>query len=170
MNKIKTLLILTTLILTNSTFARERENIQFYKNEIKEVVETFRIAMIEHDRETFKTLFHSEQIPWIMVFSDEMVKTKRLTKPNFPRTFGGVGSPLRTMKSDNKDKREEKIWNVKIDTDGYLASVHFSYSDHLNGFMRAEGTESWDLVRDDESWKIISVSYVVTQKIKLPQG
>ena len=167
MNKFKVLVILISLTFANATLARE--SIQFYKNEIKEVVEKFRVGMIERDREKFKILFHSDQIPWIMVFSDEMVKRKRLTNPKFPRTFGSVRAPWENMKGDNKDKHEEKIWNVRIDTDGYLASVHFNYSDHLNGFMRSEGTESWDLVRDDENWKIISVSYVVTQKIKKSQ-
>ena len=139
------------ILLGFTTTALARENMQFYKDEIKEVVETF------------KTLFHSDKIPWTMVFSVEMVKRKRKDNPNFPRTFGGVGSPLKTMSDEKSNDREEKIWNIKIDTDGYLASVYFNYSDHLNGHKRASGTESWDLVREDSGWKIISVSYMVTQ-------
>jgi hypothetical protein len=62
------------------------------------------------------------------------------------------------------------MWNIQIETDGYLASVHFNYSDHRNGIKRAFGTEAWDLVKDGAQWKIVSVKYTVTEvKAHSPQ-
>ncbi len=144
-----------------STIARESN--QAYKDEIKTIVETFRLSIINKDKETFKSLFYSESTPWIVVFSDEMVNAKRKVKPDFPRTvnFGKSGPPVK-MISDT-EKQEEKMWNIQIETDGYLGSVHFNYSDHKNGKKRAFGTEAWDLVREGSGWKIVSVKYTVTE-------
>ena len=144
---------------TSSVIAREVNPI--YKDELKAFVETFRLSIINQDAETYKSLFYSKAPPWIVVFSDEMVKLKRNKKPNFPRSvdFSKMGSPHdRAMK-----EREEKIWNIKIETDGYLGYVHFNYSDHEKGLKKAWGTQAWALVREDAGWQIVSMTYVVTE-------
>ncbi|MFT5520823.1 MAG: hypothetical protein ACI9IA_001420 [Enterobacterales bacterium] len=146
---------------TSSVIARGVNPI--YKDELKEFVETFRLSIINQDAETYKSLFYSKSPPWIVVFSDEMVKLRRSEKPNFPRSvdFSKMGSPFdREMK-----EREEKIWNIKIETDGYLGYVHFNYSDHEKGLKKAWGTQAWVLVREDAGWKIVSMTYVVTENL-----
>lgn len=155
------LIIFVILSLCNSVHARDNKEI--YEKEINAVIEKFRLSIINKDKETFKSLFYSDNIPWIAVFSDEMVNKKRKVKPNYPRTvnFGKFGPPVKMI--SDKEKQEEKIWNIQIETDGYLGSVHFKYSDHRNGLKKAFGTEAWDLVRDDTSWKIVSVKYTVTE-------
>jgi hypothetical protein len=133
------------------------------QQDIKNVIETFRLSIINKDKETFNTLFYSESTPWVAVFSNEMVNAKRTTNASFPNTvnFGKFGSPANMISDD--EKQEEKMWDIKIDTDGYLASVHFHYSDHRNDIKKAYGTEAWDLVKDGENWKIVSVKYTVTE-------
>ncbi|QYJ86414.1 hypothetical protein K0I73_01215 [Shewanella mesophila] len=132
--------------------------------EIRSVVEVFRVSIIQKDKERFKSLFYSDNIPFIAVFSDEMLDLKRKENPNYPRSvdFGKFGSPIERMISD-EEEQEEKIWNVQIETDGYLGSVHFNYSDHVDGYKRAWGTEAWDLVKEDTGWKIVSVTFTVTE-------
>ncbi|NQZ08871.1 MAG: hypothetical protein HRT35_17075 [Algicola sp.] len=147
--KISHLLVaFVALALSCSTIARE--NTQVYKNEIRAVVESFRLAIINKDKATFKLLFYSDKIPWIPVFSDEMVAEQRKTKADFPRSvdFGQFGPP-ENMISD-KEKQEEKMSDIKIETDGYLASVHFKYSDHRNGVKKAFGTEAWDYLQSTQ--------------------
>lgn len=136
------------------------------KEAIRAVQEKFRKAIINKDKTTFKSLFYSDNIPWIAVFSDEMVKQQRKSNPHFPRTvnFGLSTSPVDIISED--EQQEEKMWNTKIETDGYLGSIHFNYSDNRNGVKKAYGTEAWDLVRTDEGWKIVSVKYTVTQVAK----
>jgi len=156
--------ILTTIVVLGlCNTATARDNNQIYEQEINAVIETFRLSIINKDKETFKSLFYSENIPWIAVFSDEMVAIKRKIKPNHPRTvdFGKFGPPVKMI--SDKEEQEEKIWNIQIETDGYLGTVHFNYSDHRNGIKKAFGTEAWDLVRDESSWKIVSVKYTVTE-------
>ena len=154
---------LTCIALSLCSSAVARDNNKAYKEEIKTVVELFRLSIINKDKETFTSLFYSENIPWIAVFSDEMVAAKRKKKTTYPRTvnFGKYGPPVK-MISDT-EKQEEKMWNISIETDGYLGTVHFNYSDHRNGIKKAVGTESWSLIKDELSWKIVSVQYTVTE-------
>jgi hypothetical protein len=155
-------ILIPLLACCQTTFARD--DLQNYKKEIRAVVESFRVSIINKDKATFLSLFYKENIPWIVVFSDEMVAQRRLKKPSFPRSvdFSKFDGGVNKMISDTAEQ-EEKIWNLKIETDGYLGSVHFDYSDHHNGYKRAWGTEAWDLVRNDDGWKIISVIYTVTE-------
>ncbi|MBC3765559.1 hypothetical protein [Neptunicella marina] len=131
--------------------------------EIRELVETFRISIINKDKAVFSSLFFSDNIPFVAVFSDEMLSQKRQQKPNYPAVvdFGKFGPPVKMLSDDAE--QEEKMWNIKVQTDGYLASVHFDYSDHENGKKKAFGTESWSLVKVDTEWKITSVSFTVTE-------
>lgn len=154
---------LTFVMMSLSNSAIARESNETYKSEISNVIETFRLSIISKDKETFTSLFYSESIPWIAVFSDEMVNAKRKEKPNFPRSidFGKFGPPVKMI--SDEEEQEEKMWNIKIETDGYLATVHFNYSDHRGGIKKAFGTEAWDLIRDESSWKIVSVKYTVTE-------
>jgi hypothetical protein len=161
---IKTLLAVFILIVGFSVKAQEENTAHI--DQISEVVEKFRLSIINKDKTTFQSLFYSDSIPWIAVFSDEMVKMKRKENKDFPRSvdFGKYGPPVRMI--SDEEAQEEKMWNIKIDTDGYLASVHFNYSDHRGGGQKAFGTEAWDLVREESGWKIVSVKYTVTEFVQ----
>lgn len=133
------------------------------KAHIEQVVEQFKSSIINKDKATFASLFYSEDIPFIAVFSDAMLARKRAENPDYPASvnFGQFGSVLKMISDD--EAQEEKIWDLTIQTDGYLGSVHFSYSDHVNGKMRAWGTESWSVVKVEDDWKITSISFTVTE-------
>ncbi|RYV01235.1 hypothetical protein SOPP22_12565 [Shewanella sp. OPT22] len=152
---------LVVLFICNTTLAKSTNEDDV--TEIKKVIEAFRVSIIDKDKQTFKSLFYSESIPWIAVFSDEMLNIKRKIKPNYPRSvdFGKFGPPVKMISDD--EEQEEKMWNIKVESDGYLGSVHFNYSDHRNGVKKAFGTEAWDLVKGDSGWKIVSIKYTVTE-------
>ncbi|MAG75788.1 MAG: hypothetical protein CL811_03415 [Colwelliaceae bacterium] len=151
-------LILATL--SNQAFAASTQD---SKAQIHNVIEKFRTSIINKDTETFGALFFSDQVPFIAVFSDEMLAKKRVDNPEYPLAvdFGKFGPPSNMLSGD--DAEEEKISNIKIQTDGYLASVHFDYKDIVNGKERAWGTESWSMIKLGSEWKITSVSYTVTE-------
>ena len=152
-------LITFIVLLSINNIAFADKTTAEHKEDIRSVVEKFRLSIINKDKENFSSLFYSEDIPWIAVFSDEMLKIKRKAKPDYPRTvnFGKFGPPVRMISED--EIQEEKISNIKIETDGYLGSVHFDYEDVRNGIKKAFGTEAWDLVNDQSGWKIVSVIY-----------
>jgi hypothetical protein len=61
----------------------------------------------------------------------------------------------------NTPRSEEKFENVRIDTDGDIASVYFDYSFHADDRKSNYGKEAWHLVNTDDGWKIVSVIWSV---------
>jgi hypothetical protein len=70
----------------------------------------------------------------------------------------------------SKDALEEKFYNVKIRTDGLLASVSFDYSFWSNNKKKNRGQENWELVFDGNNWKIAGAyySYILESVTKQP--
>lgn len=58
-------------------------------------------------------------------------------------------------------RKEEKLWNVRIDSDGQVASVSFDYSFHSGDYKSNWGQEAWQPVHTGQGWKINSVIYSV---------
>ena len=134
---------------------------------IKQVVELFRTSLINKDKATYISLFFSdkpEDIGWQFVSEDTRLQHIRKTKPDAIKA--------RQIPSNNfvslidaavatKEPREEKISNVRIETDGEIASVSFDYDFLANEKRTNWGKEMWQLVRTEKGWKIISVIYTI---------
>lgn len=54
---------------------------------------------------------------------------------------------------------EERFYNVRIDTNGAVASVWFDFDFLLDGKVTNRGSESWQMVRAEDGWKISSMLY-----------
>lgn len=134
---------------------------------IRQVVESFRTAIIKKDKPAYMALFFSdkpEDIGWQFVSEDSRLIHIRKTKPdaikarqiptnNFVSLIDGV---VKTY-----EPREETFSNVKVETDGEIASVSFDYTFLANGKKTNWGKEMWQLVRTEGGWKIFSVIYTI---------
>lgn len=134
---------------------------------IEQVVESFRTSLVNKDKATYMALFFSdkpEDIGWQFVSEDTRLEHIRKTKPDAIKA--------RQIPSNNfmslidgaiaaKGPREETFSNVRIDTDGEIASVSFDYSFLADGKKTNWGKEMWQLVRTEKGWKIFSVVYSI---------
>jgi len=138
---------------------------------LQQVVQAFQTAIIDKDKARFLGLFFSdrpEQVTWQAVVDDASLATIQKTRPqaikaryrpdNHVVAFidGVVASPVR---------EEETFSDVRIDTDGEVASVSFDYVYRSDGKASNSGREKWLLVRTEQGWKITAVVYT----IRLPQ-
>lgn len=131
---------------------------------VREVVEAFRLSIINKDKATFIGLFYSdnpERVTWQMVDDDARVARLKEFVPEARRVVWWPENNYVTMIDSTveagSEPIEEVFRDVIIDTDGEIASVNFDYS-----ILRSEkeahwGREMWHLVRTDDGWKIISV-------------
>lgn len=128
--------------------------------DIEAVVEAFRTSIIDKDKARFVGLFLHDGITWQSVDGDDFVQRRRLKNPKArkveveakynPQSFidGIVSDQART---------EETFRNVKIETDGDVASVWFDYAFLQDGRETNRGKEAWQLVNTGEGWKIVAV-------------
>lgn len=141
---------------------------------IKTVVDTFLSSILEKDKARFMSLFFSdrpEQIVWQAVVDDTSLEQIKSTNPkaikarhrpdnNFVAFIDGIVA--------SKVREEETSSDLKIDTDGEVASVSFDYVYISNGKSTNHGREKWLLVRTEQGWKIISVVYTI--RLPKPQS
>jgi hypothetical protein len=134
------------------------------KQQIEAVIEAFRTAIIDRDRDRFTQLFLHDRPTWQSVASDEGLLRIRQENPqamkvrvNREKTYlsfidGIVADPRRS---------EETFENVRIDTDGDIASVYFDYGFNADGRRTNYGKEAWHLVNTGAGWRIVSVIWSV---------
>lgn len=159
--KSKSLLLALACLLSFPAFAREEASpAETPVQQVEAVIEAFRTAIIDKDKARFTRLFLPGNVAWQDVTGDANLQRIREKRPE--------ASKVRVDPKDNylsfidgivsdKDRSEEKFRNVKIDTDGDVASVYFDYSFHSNDRETNHGKEAWHLVRTDDGWKIVSV-------------
>ncbi len=106
---------------------------------IRQVVASFRESLINKDKATYMGLFFSdrpEDIGWQFVSEDtrlahirksrpDAIKARRIPSNNF---IGLIDGAVAT-----KEPREETFSDLRIDTDGEIASVSFDYTFLANG-------------------------------------
>ncbi|MDQ3510714.1 MAG: nuclear transport factor 2 family protein [Pseudomonadota bacterium] len=132
--------------------------------EIRAVVEAFRTAIINKDKARFLGLFVAGPVTWQSVRGDQPLSQMRETDPQAPKV------PLDAARNHltfidgivaREARVEEKFGELRIDTDGDIASVVFDYSFHVDGRETNHGDEAWQLVRTDDGWKIVAVIWSI---------
>ena len=129
---------------------------------IEAVIEQFRTAIIDKDRDAFLATFLHDAVTWQAAMSDARHARALETDPQArkvvvdpagtPATFidGIVRSPNRI---------EETFADVVIDSDGTVASVAFDFQFLVNDKATNVGREFWLMVKTENGWKIAAVTW-----------
>lgn len=128
------------------------------RQQLEQVVETFRLSVINKDKASFMKLLYSGTIPWIGVIKDKSMTMIANEGGKVNKITPGA-SPVKFIDSIISDTQpiEEKFDNVRIDSDGDIAQVYFDYSFNRGDYRSNWGQEAWQLVRTTQGWKINSV-------------
>lgn len=155
--------LLLALLLSFPTLGQAAE-VAVDNRSVEAVVEAFRASIVDKDKPRFVKLFLDQNTVWQNVVGEANLRKMREKKPEAVK--------VRVDPKDNptafideivadKERQEEKFRNVKIDSDGEIASVYFDYSYHADDKETNHGKEAWHLVRTDDGWKIVSVIWSV---------
>jgi hypothetical protein len=130
------------------------------RQQIEGVVEAFRTAIIDKDKDKFMGLFLRDTT-WITSVTErsrDLTMARHTGKPRPPKTDvpGTPRSFIERIAARN-NRSEETFDNVRIDTDGEVAQVWFDYVFKLDDYAANWGKEAWQLVRTDAGWKIVSI-------------
>lgn len=133
--------------------------------DIQNIIDRFAAAFRERDVKGFPDLFYSanpQEVIWQFVVEDARLARVQKFKPEARKARhvpdNNYLSAIQAIAADPLPT-EEKFSNVKIDTDGEVASVNFDYVVTVGGKDQNWGREMWHLVRTERGWKIISVIY-----------
>lgn len=127
---------------------------------IRALVEAFRASIVEKDKPRFLALFAPGPVTWQSVDSDDALERRRKQQPDALKVRFNPGSThltfIDSIVSDPK-RIEETFERIRIDSDGDIASVAFDYRFIAGGVESHHGQESWQLLRTDQGWRIVSV-------------
>ncbi|HEY1139481.1 MAG TPA: nuclear transport factor 2 family protein [Lysobacter sp.] len=132
--------------------------------QIEAVIESFRAAIIDKDKARFTGLLLHENITWQSVIGESNFSRLREKKPEAVKAKIDLErTPITFIDGivNGTDRSEEQFRNVRIETDGDIASVFFDYSFLNNGRETNHGKEAWHLLRTEQGWKIASVVWSV---------
>lgn len=136
---------------------------------VSDVVEKFRVAILNKDRDAYMSLFFSDspqKIGWQAVVDDALLEKIHKDRPQAIRArhrpennfVALIDSVVASTKIE-----EEQISNLRIESDGEIASAFFDYKYVSDGKVLNRGREHWQLVRTEGGWKIFSVVYSIRE-------
>jgi len=143
------------------------------RQQIEGVVDAFRTAIIDKDKDKFMQLFLREETTWITSVTErsrDLTMARNPDKPLRPPKTDIPGTPRTFIENiaARSSRDEETFKNVRIDTDGEVAQVWFDYVFNSDGYAANWGKEAWQLVRTDAGWKIVSIIWSTEFNPDLP--
>lgn len=127
--------------------------------EIRQVVESFRMAIIRHDGQGLKALFLPEQGNWLSVMHDELYRKIRTQHPEAVQIRQSNHVEFADFVANAKTPVEEKFYNVRVETNGTIGTVYFDFDFLDNGKVENRGAETWQLIHTEAGWKIAAMLY-----------
>ncbi len=129
------------------------------KAEINKVIASFQSSLKKHDAEALSRLFLPDSDAWVTTLGDATLKTMRDKHPTAPHYKVGARKSFLDFVGSSSSSIEENFHDVRIDTDGSVASVYFSFEFLMDGKVQNRGAETWQLVKTDDGWKIAAMLY-----------
>jgi hypothetical protein len=126
---------------------------------INKVVEQFKAAIIARDGKTLGSLFLQDHNSWLSVADDAVWAKMKAGNPKARKVVPSSWKEFAKSIQDEKVPVEERFYNVRIDTNGAVASVWFDFDFLADGKVTNRGSESWQMVRAEDGWKISSMLY-----------
>lgn len=130
--------------------------------DIMAVAAAFRQAIVDKDEAAFLGLFlDPSTATWVSVESDARLAAAEPTdRPNGDKVLAGPDrTPLTFIRGIVKSvgRHDETMENLRIATDGEIATVHFEFAYLFDDRAITTGEEAWLLVRTADGWRIVSV-------------
>lgn len=142
------------------------------EKDVKAVIESFRTSIIQHDKPRFLNLFVSPDIPWQGVLTDDGLAQLRHLNPKAAKVaYDSKSTATAFIESIQRSPKssEQKFSNIKVDTDGDVATATADYEFLSGEKLVNSGKECWLLVRTGAGWKITTLAFSSTLNREEPK-
>jgi hypothetical protein len=127
--------------------------------EVQKVMDTFHLAVVNHDGAQISALFIPEGSTWLNVLSDEAYARAKAKSPSAVKIRVGSYKDFANFVSNSKVSLDPRHSHVRIYTDGTIATAYFDFEFMIDGKPENRGSETWQLVKGSEGWRIAAVTY-----------
>lgn len=130
--------------------------------DIDHLITAYHQAVVDHDGDRLAALFVPEGSAWFSALTDEGLRRAKARKPDVPKLRPGSVAAFTEMVASKANQLDPRHADLKIWSDGTIASVTFKFRFFIDGREENSGSESWQLVRGDDGWRIASIVYSST--------
>lgn len=126
--------------------------------EIRQVMDEYHGALVSHDGGRLARLFLPGSV-WLNVLTDKVYENARRQNPETVKIKVGNYRDFAKYVSTTTKVLDPRHTNVVIHTNGTVAAVYFDFVFYVDGQPENQGSETWQLVKGTDGWRIGAISY-----------
>lgn len=126
---------------------------------IEQVMSQYHAAILAHDGTALANLFLPDASLWLNVLTDSAYARARAKSAAAQKIHVGNYRDFAKLVSTTTKGFDPEHSNVVIHTDGTIAAVYFDFVFNVDGKANNHGSETWQLVRAADGWRIASIVY-----------
>lgn len=126
---------------------------------IEQVMNQYHAAILAHDGAALAALFLPDANLWLNVLADSAYARAQAKSPTAEKVRVSNYKDFAKLVSTTPKSFDPEHSNVAIHTDGTIAAVYFDFVFNVDGKANNRGSESWQLVKAADGWRIASIIY-----------
>ena len=126
---------------------------------IEQVMKQYHAAIFAHDGFTLSGLFLPDANLWLNVLTDSAYAKAQAKSAAAQKVRVSSYRDFAKLVSTTPKSFDPEHSNVVIHTDGTIAAVYFEFVFNVDGKANNRGSETWQLVKAADGWRIASIIY-----------
>lgn len=133
---------------------------------IQQVMNRYHAAIQAHDGAAFSNLFLPDANLWLNVLTDSAYSRAQATSTTVQKVRVGTFRDFAKLVSTTTKTFDPEHSNLVIHTDGTIAVLYFDFVFSVDGKANNSGSETWQLVKAADGWRIASIVYSSEPPVK----
>ncbi|HEX4166520.1 MAG TPA: nuclear transport factor 2 family protein [Bryobacteraceae bacterium] len=126
---------------------------------IEHVMNQYHQAVVSHDGAALSALFLPDANLWLNVLTDSAYAHAQAKSATAQKVRVSSYRDFAKLVSTTPKSFDPEHSNVVIHTDGTIATVYFDFVFNVDGKANNRGSETWQLVKAADGWRIASIIY-----------
>jgi ketosteroid isomerase-like protein len=133
---------------------------------IEQVMKQYHAAILAHDGTALSGLFLPDADLWLNVLTDSAYARAQAKSATAQKVRISSYRDFAKLVSTTPKSFDPEHGNVVIHTDGTIAAVYFDFVFNVDGKANNRGSETWQLVKAADGWRIASIIYSSEPPVK----
>ena len=143
----------------SATQAQTANNHHADETAIEQVMKQYHAAILAHDGTALSGLFLPDANLWLNVLTDSAYARAQAKSTTTQKVRVSSYRDFAKLLSTTPKNLDSEHSNVVIHTDGTIAAVYFDFVFNVDGKASNRGSETWQLVKAADGWRIASIIY-----------
>ena len=126
--------------------------------DVQHVLDAYHEAVARHDGARLAALFLPGGV-WLNVLSDATYAAAKVKSPQAQKIRVGSYADFAKLVSTTRAAFNPQHTHLQFNSDGTIASVYFDFVFLVDGKAQNRGSETWQLVKGGDGWRIAAISY-----------